>query len=113
MKPIFYLSIDPANAAAAAALAKRAGITLRTAEPRDLPALERDFADVVLDWDFIPEDYRDAILIGTRINLIAVHGYGVGDLLATCLPRNGVIYRKRLDRGLFRALMRKSVVKAA
>jgi hypothetical protein len=41
----------------ALALAAKYGLDLAVVEPRDLPRLERERADVVVDWDGMPADY--------------------------------------------------------
>lgn len=104
MKLVGYLTTDPMHAATAEALAARYGLELEVVEPRDLPKLECQSVDFVLDWDFIPEDNRAQLLNSTAVNIVAVHGYNLGDGLASFLPRRGIICSRRLDQHLFQAL---------
>jgi hypothetical protein len=105
-KPHVYLTTDPVNAAHAEGLAEANGIPLEVADPRDLPRLEREQAPVILDWDHLPPEYRTRLLNGTRVTVLAVHGYGIPDSVASFLPRRGVICSRRLDNELFAALAR-------
>ena len=104
MKLLGYLTTDSMNAATAEALAARYGLDLEVVEPRDLAQLEWQGVDFVLDWDFIPEDNQTGLLNSTAVNIVAVHGYNLGDGLAGFLPRRGIICSPRLDHYLFQAL---------
>jgi hypothetical protein len=44
------------------------------------------------------------LLSGTAVNVVAVHGYGAGDALASFLPRRGILFSRRLDRHFLQAL---------
>lgn len=99
-----YFTPDSLNAATAEVLADRHGVDLEVAEPRDLPRLERERADLIIDWDFVPEDYRTKLLNGSVVNVVAVHGYNVPDSVASFLPRRGIIFSRRLDDHFFQAL---------
>jgi hypothetical protein len=103
-KRLRYLTTDCVNASTAEALAAHYGLALELVEPRDLPRLERERADLVVDWDGIPEDDRARLLNGTAVNLVAVHGYNLGDGLAGFLPRRGILCGRQLGHHLFRAL---------
>src|SRR5262249_36889811 len=81
MRLLGYLTSAPCNAAAAEALAAAHDMAVRIVEPRDLPRLEREPIDLVVDWDFSPADSRAKVLNGTAVNVVAVHGYGVSDSL--------------------------------
>ena len=100
----YYLTTDDVNAAASMDLADRHGLTLEIAEPRDLPRLEAERADLVVDWDYIPADYRAKLLNGTAVNVLAVHGYDLDDYLGAFLARRGILCGRLLDDHLFRAL---------
>jgi hypothetical protein len=104
MRLLGYLTTDPVNAATAETLAARLGIALQIIEPRDLPWLECEPIDLVVDWDFIPEDYRARLLNGMAVNIVAIHGYGLSDSLASFLPRCGIFCGRRLDQQLMEAL---------
>ena len=104
MRLLGYLTTDPCNAAAAEALAAQHGMDLRIVEPRDLPRLEREPIDLVVDWDFTPVDARAQLLNGTAVNVVAVHGHGVSDSLASFLPRRGIVRSPRLDQHFLKAL---------
>jgi hypothetical protein len=104
MKLLGYLTTDSMNAATAEVLAARYGLKLEVVEPRDLPQLECQSVDFVLDWDFIPEDSQAELLNSTAVNIVAVHGYNLSDGLAGFLPRRGIICSPRLDCRLVQAL---------
>ena len=104
MKLLGYLTTDPCNATTAEALAAQHGVNLQIVEPRELPRLECEPIDRVVDWDFIPEDYRTKLLNGAALNIVAIHGYGLSDSLASFLPRRGIICGHRLDQHFLRAL---------
>src|SRR5262245_39133581 len=106
MNKHFYLTIDQTNAARAESLANRFALALEVAEPRDLPRLERQGAKLVLDWDFLPQDYQDRLLNGTGADVVAVHGYNLPDALVSFLPRRGILCSRTLDEQLFEALAR-------
>ena len=57
------------NAAAAETHADRCGLTLEVVDPRDLSRLARERADVVLDWDYLPEEMRGRLLDGATVNV--------------------------------------------
>ncbi len=103
-KPLHYLTLDPVNALDAAALAAGYGLDLEIVEPRDLPRLGRERAALVVDWDFLPEDDRAALLKDSGVQVVAVHGYNLDDGVARFLPRRGIRCGKRLDRRLFQGL---------
>jgi hypothetical protein len=101
MKPLAYLTTDPTNAAAAKLLAANHGVDLEVIEPRDLDRLDREPKALILDWDYLPEDYRAGLLDGSGANVVAIHGYNVGDGPASFLPRRGILHTPRLDAHLF------------
>jgi len=107
MKPwnrLRYLTIDPQNAATSEALAAKYHLDLEVVGPRDLPRLQQERADLVLDWDCLPPGDRARLLNGTTVNIVAIHGYNLGELLASFLPRRGILCTPRLDDHLFQAL---------
>jgi hypothetical protein len=104
MNLLGYLTTDSLNAATAETLAAKYGLDLEVVEPRDLRRLERERANLVIDWDCIPEDYQAKLLNGTTVNIVAIQGYNIGDALAGFLPRRGIICSPRLDHHLFQAL---------
>src|SRR5438105_2381786 len=104
MQPVRYLTTDSMNAATAGALVAMYGLELEIVEPRDLPRLERQSANLIVDWEFIPEDYLARLLNSTAVIIIAVHGYNLDEGLAGFLPRRGITYSPRLDDRLFQAL---------
>ena len=105
MKPLAYLTTDPTNAAAAELLAANHGVDLEVIEPRDLDRLDRESTALILDWDYLPEDCRAGLLTGSGANVVAIHGYNVGDGPASFLPRRGILYSPRLDAHLFQLLV--------
>jgi hypothetical protein len=104
MSPLGYLTTDPVNAAMAEALAAQHGVDLLVVEPRDLPRLVSERIDLVVDWDFIPEDYRAELLNGTTLNIVGIHGYGLSGSLASFLPRRGILCSPRLDQQFLQGL---------
>jgi hypothetical protein len=104
MRLLGYITTDPVNATTAEALAAQHGVDFQIVEPRDLPRLEREPIDLVVDWDFIPEDYRARLLNSTALKVAAIHGYGISDSLASFLARRGIICSPRLDQHFFQAL---------
>src|ERR1700730_15175672 len=82
MRLLGYITTDPINATTAQALAAQHGVDFRSVDPRDAPRLEREPIDLVVDWDFIPEDYRARLLNSTALKVAAIHGYGISDSLA-------------------------------
>jgi hypothetical protein len=103
-KLLGYLTTNPQHAATAEALATQHGFDLEIVEPRELLRLEHEHADLVLDWDFLPEEYQKHLLNGTTVNIVAIHGYNLSDSLAAFLPRRGILCARRLDEQLFQAL---------
>ena len=99
-----YLTTDPCNAAAIETLAAKEQLALEIVEPRDLPRLEREHADIVLDYDFLPPDDRARLLDSDAVRVVALHGYNLDDGLANFLPRRGVLCRRRLDDRFVQAL---------
>jgi hypothetical protein len=105
---LYYLTTDPLNGRTAEGLASVEGIQLEIAEPRDLPRLERERAEVVLDWDFIPPEDHSYLLNGCAVQLVGVHGYKVGDSVASFLPQRGVVVSRHLDQAFVAALARRA-----
>jgi hypothetical protein len=108
MKKLYYLTTDPVNASAAEGLAFAEELDLETAEPRDLPRLEREGGEVVLDWDFLPPEVRSHLLNGSAVQLVGVHGFQVGDSVASFLPPRGIVVSRHLDRAFVAALARRA-----
>jgi hypothetical protein len=104
MKTLYYLTTDEVNASTARALASALGIDLETAEPRDLPRLAGEHAEVVLDWDFLAPEDRSSLLNGCAVRVVGVHGYNVGDSVTGFLPLRGVLVSRHLDRDFLAAL---------
>ena len=77
---------------------------LEVVEPRDLPRLQREKADLVVDWDFLPEDHQAKLLNGTPVKVVAVHGFNLGESLSSFLPPREILFTRHLDDHLFRAL---------
>jgi hypothetical protein len=105
MNLLGYLTTDACNATAAEALAARHCLHLEIVEPRDLPRLEREPIDLVVDWDFIPEDYRSKLLNSMAVNIVAIHGYGLSESLAGFLRRRGIECNPRLNQRFLQALI--------
>jgi hypothetical protein len=104
-RQLSYMTTDPLNAATADQLALKYRLNLEVVEPRDLPLLEAHGADVILDWDFLPNDYRAKILNGMDLNVLAVHGRDLDEALSSFLPQRGIFCASRLDHHLFEALV--------
>src|SRR5260370_29242832 len=100
---LYYLTADGMNANTAEALASAERINLEPAEPRDLPRLEREEAEVVLDCDYLPPEDRDHLLNGSAVQVVGVHGFQVADSVASFLPRQGVVVSRHLDQALVAA----------
>jgi len=107
MKLLGYLTTDPCNTTTAEALAAQHGVDFQIVEPREMPRLEREPIDLVVDWDFIPEDYRAKLFNGTAVNIVAIHGFGLSDSIASFLPRRGIVCSLRFDRHFMQALIGK------
>jgi hypothetical protein len=108
MKKLYYLTTDDVNATTAQSLASGLGIDLEPAEPRDLPRLMGEDAEVVLDWDHLPPDDRSGLLNGSAVRLVGVHGYNIGDSVASFLPLRGVVVSRHLDQAFVAALARRA-----
>jgi hypothetical protein len=104
MSLLHYLTTDPVNGCTAATLAAQYDLDLEVVEPRDLPRLERERADVILDWDALSQDYQTMLLNGTAVNIVAIHSYNLSDGLASFLPRRGIVCGRRLDEQFFEDL---------
>jgi hypothetical protein len=102
--PMHYLTVDQLNAATAEQLADDRGVSLEPAEPRDIPQLEKQNARIILDWDFIPPDYRDRVLASSTLRVVAIHGFNVPDSVAAFLQRRGILSFKLLCPEMFRSL---------
>lgn len=100
---LWYLTTDDLNGATTAVLAQRQGVPLEVVEPRDLPRFEREEAEVVLDWDYLPEEECDHLLNGSPNRVVAVHGYNL-PAWASFLVRRGIVVSSRLDEHVFQAL---------
>jgi hypothetical protein len=103
---LYYLTTDPVNAQTAEGLASEEGIDLESAEPRDLPRLERERAEVILDWDHLPPEDRSHLLHGCSVQLVGVHSRNLGDGVASFLPRAEVAFSRHLDLAFVAALGR-------
>ena len=99
-----YLTIDQVNAVTAEELADEHGVPLELVEPRDLPRLENENTRLIVDWDFLPDDYRDRVLTSPALHVVAIHGYNVPDSVAAFLPRRGILCFTKLGREMFRRL---------
>jgi hypothetical protein len=104
MKRLYYLTTDETNACTALELAAAVGIDLEVAGPRDLPRLEREEAEVLLDWDFVPPDERSRLLNGSAARVVGVHGFQVSDSVASFLPLRDILVSSHLDRPFVTAL---------
>jgi hypothetical protein len=103
-----YLTTDSGNAATAEALAVRRGLELEIVEPRDLPRMEREQANVIIDSDFLPADLQSYLINGMEVQVVAIHGYNLSDSVASFLPRRGIVCGRRLDEQFFRELVESS-----
>jgi hypothetical protein len=108
-----YLTTDPCNAATAEALAATYRLELDIVEPRDLPRLEREQADLVLDWDALPPDYQSQLLNSAAVHVVAIHSYNLDDGLASFLPARGILCGRRLDDRFVEALTAAARARAA
>jgi hypothetical protein len=104
MKTLGYLTAHSVNADMATALAARHGVELEIVEPRDLLGLEREWPELIVDWDSMPDDYRAKLLNGTEVKIVAIHGYNVDEGSAGFWPWPGIVCSRRLDHHLFRAV---------
>ena len=96
---------DPnAVKAVVAALAAKFGLKIRIVEPRDLPLLAQEQADLIVDWDYLPDDCRKQLLNVAAFSIVAIHGYNINDDLAAFLVRGGIICPHWLDDKLFAEL---------
>jgi hypothetical protein len=100
----YYLTTDAVNADTALGLAPAEGIDLEIAEPRDLPRLEGEGAEVILDWDFVPAEDRSRLLDGSAARLAGVHGYHLSDSVASFLLCRGTLVSRHLDRAFVATL---------
>jgi len=99
-----YLTTDPTNAEWAKTLAARWGIDLEEADPRDVVRLEREQAQVILDWDHLEGmPKREHFLNGSPVKVVAVHGHNLPSW-ADFLARRGIIVTSQLDDALFAAI---------
>ena len=105
---LYYLTTDPFNAQEAEGLASVEGIDLESAGPRDLPRLEREQAEVALDWDSLTPADRARLLKACTVQFVGVHGYNLHDSVAGFPPRLGVTYSRQLDPAFVAALARSS-----
>jgi hypothetical protein len=77
---------------------------LEVVGPRDLSRLEREQVELILDWNFIPEEERQSLLKSTSVNVLGVHGFSFSEALAGFLSRRGSVCSTRLDKCFFDAL---------
>jgi hypothetical protein len=104
MKTLGYLTTHAVNADSAAELAAMHGVDLEIVEPRDLLRLQRERAELIVDWESMPDDYRAKLLNGTELKIVAIHGYNVDEGIGGFLAWPGIICSRRLDHHLFRAV---------
>jgi hypothetical protein len=88
---IAYVTIDPVNEALAARLAAECRLDLEPLEPRDC----RDgFDRFVLDWDFLPPQWRQDVLKELKSRptpaVVALHSYHLDEAEAALLDLRGV-----------------------
>ena len=96
MKLLAYLTTDLVNASTVESFASQHCIPVQTIEPRDLTKLDFSHFDLILDWDYIPDEIRVWLMRTAELKVVAIHGYGVSDSLAGFLPRRGVFYSPKL-----------------
>jgi hypothetical protein len=104
MKTLSYLTTHAVNADTATALAAMHGVDLEIVEPRDLPRLQCERAELIVDWDSMPDDYRAELQNGTGVKTVAIHGYDLDEGIAGFLPWQGIICSRRLDHHFFRTV---------
>jgi hypothetical protein len=106
---IAYLSTDEVNKDRALRLAAQWQVTVCPLEPRD-PSPDGEFDAVLYDWDHWPADRRPKGLThtaaGPRRQLVALHGYRLGQAQARALRRGGVLLFDRLESRTFLDLQR-------
>src|SRR5262249_50711018 len=87
-------------------MARPLGAAVSLVRPED-PAPAR-FDAVLYDLDRVPGDRRPAVLdelfFGAPNHPTAVHGYGIADVQAKVLRRQGVVVARRLHLGLLHSL---------
>jgi len=103
-KALRYLTTDALNAATAEALAARYGLDFEVIEPRDLQQPECKTNNLLVDWDFVPQDYQEKLLNGRIADIVGIHGYHVAESDASVLSCRGIIFSSRLDHHLLEAL---------
>src|SRR5262245_26959161 len=94
---LYYLTIDDANRCRFEGLAVAERLDGEAVEPRDLAWLEREQAEVVLDWDYLPSDDRSRLLNGSAVQVVGIHGYNLSESVASFLPRRGIVVSRHLD----------------
>jgi hypothetical protein len=72
-KALRYLTTDALNAATAEALAARYGLDFEVIEPRDLQQPECKTNNLLVDWDFVPQDYQEKLLNGRIADIVGIH----------------------------------------
>jgi hypothetical protein len=103
-KALRYLTTDALNAATAEALAARYGLDFEVIEPRDLQRPECKTNNLLVDWDFVPQDYQEKLLNGRIADIVGIHGYHVAESDVSVLSCRGIIFSSRLDHHLLEAL---------
>ena len=105
MGHFYYFSTDHDNAVAAGNMGLSYGLNIEHAEPRDLPKLESRQCGVIMDWDFVPADYRARLLNGSPAKVVAVHGYQIPDSVGSLLAeRRNIIVSRKLNNEFVRAV---------
>ena len=96
-----FATHNPDNAREAEDRGPLYGIHIEAVDCRDIPRLEQEEAQVILDWHYLPDDYRDRLINGSAVRVVGIRGYDVAG--ADFLTRRGTIISADLD-DLFAAL---------
>ncbi len=106
---IAYLTTDEVNEDLALQMADECGVTLYPLTFTDGPT-EGRFDAVLYDWDSLPQQRREEILLealtGSSSYPVAVHGYGLEEEEVKTLHQDGVAVFHRLEPEVFRVLRR-------
>lgn len=102
-----YLTTDEVNGDLAVRMAEAHGITLYSLSFQEKP-LDGQFDAVVYDWDHLPVEHRQEILLHLLWSPVpcpvGLHSYNLDDEQAEALRQNGVTVFFRLDPALFLVL---------
>src|SRR5438105_15693766 len=107
---IAYVTTDEVNEQLALQMAEDSGETLCPLSPCDAPP-DEDFDAVVYDWDYLPAQLQQAILVKLLADETpwpaALHGYNIDQGTVRALRKQNVAVHRTMQAKIFRQMARR------